>query len=134
MFFKRSLDETFYFFLSLVPRRKLTRVFEIFLSRKDWTNFIVCSRPSTYRPRPYTTFHDRRKLLKNNLTGFGNGAFEGGTFNIQRPRSGKAPKGGELKPQLHSLARGLRHQIEHVTASTRFIIPIKDILTAEYHD
>ena len=42
---------------------------------------------------------------------------------------------GELTtPQLHVLARSLRRQIEQVTGTTGFTVPINEIPAAEYHE
>ena len=37
-------------------------------------------------------------------------------------------------PQLHTLARSLRRQIEQATGSTGFTIPLKEIPADEYHE
>jgi hypothetical protein len=42
---------------------------------------------------------------------------------------------GELStPQLHSLARSLRRQIEQATGTTGFTVPINEIPADEYHE
>ena len=41
---------------------------------------------------------------------------------------------GLTTPQLHTLARSLRRQIEHATGPMRFTTPVSDIPSDEYHD
>ena len=46
----------------------------------------------------------------------------------------KRDMSGLTTPQLHTLARNLRRQIEQATGPMRFTTPVSDIPSDEYHD